>query len=53
MGLIQLLKGQPRLNVLGRRADADKETRMARHQARFEAGRILLPEEAVWLADFE
>jgi hypothetical protein len=26
---------------------------MARHQGKFEAGRILLPKEAVWLADFE
>jgi len=53
MGLIQLLKEDPRLDVVGRCPDADKETRMARQQARFEAGRILLPNEAVWLADFE
>jgi hypothetical protein len=26
---------------------------MSRHQARFEAGRILLPNEAPWLAEFE
>ena len=26
---------------------------MCRHQGRFEAGRILLPKEASWLADFE
>jgi predicted phage terminase large subunit-like protein len=53
MGLIQLLKEQPGLNVVGRRPDADKETRMSRQQGRFEAGRILLPNEAPWLADFE
>ena len=53
MGLIQLLNEQSRLNVVGRRPDADKETRMCRQQARFEAGRILLPNEAPWLADFE
>jgi predicted phage terminase large subunit-like protein len=53
MGLIQLLKEQPRLDVVGRRPDADKETRMSRQQGRFEAGRILLPKEAPWLADFE
>jgi predicted phage terminase large subunit-like protein len=53
MGLIQFLKEQSHLDVIGRRPDIDKVTRMCRHQARFEAGRILLPQEAVWLADFE
>ena len=32
MGLIQLLKEQSRLNVVGRKPDADKETRMRRQQ---------------------
>jgi predicted phage terminase large subunit-like protein len=53
MGLIQLLKEQPNLNVRGRHPKSDKETRMCSHQGRFEAGRILLPTEAAWLADFE
>jgi predicted phage terminase large subunit-like protein len=53
MGLIQLLYEQTHLEVGGRRPDADKETRLCRHQGRFEAGRILLPIEASWLADFE
>src|SRR5499427_227493 len=53
MGLIQLLKEQPRLDVVGRKPDTDKQTRMSRQQGRFEAGRILLPQEARWLADFE
>jgi predicted phage terminase large subunit-like protein len=53
MGLIQLLQEQPRLAVVGRKPDADKETRMCRQQGRFEAGRILLPNEAPWLAEFE
>ena len=53
MGLIQLLREQPRLNVVGRHPRADKETRMARHQGRFEAGRVLLPKEAPWLAELE
>jgi len=53
MGLIQLLREQPRLNVVGRKPDADKQTRMSRQQGRFEAGRILLPNETPWLADFE
>jgi hypothetical protein len=39
--------------VRGRHPDADKVTRMSRQQGRFEAGRILLPNEAPWLADFE
>jgi len=53
MGLLQLLKEDPHLDVAGRRPDADKETRIRRQQGRFEAGRILLPNEAPWLADFE
>jgi predicted phage terminase large subunit-like protein len=53
MGLIQLLREHQTLNVIGRRPKVDKETRMARHQGKFEAGRILLPNEAHWLADFE
>jgi predicted phage terminase large subunit-like protein len=53
MGLIQLLKEVPRLDVGGRKPDTDKVTRMSRQQGRFEAGRILLPAEALWLADFE
>lgn len=53
MGLIQLLKEQSTLSVIGRHPKDDKETRMSRHQGRFEAGRILLPNEAAWLADFE
>jgi predicted phage terminase large subunit-like protein len=53
MGLIQLLREVPGLNVVGRQPDADKEIRMSRQQGRFEAGRILLPTEALWLADFE
>jgi predicted phage terminase large subunit-like protein len=53
MGLIQLLQEEPGLNVRGRHPVADKVTRMSRQQGRFEAGRILLPNEASWLADFE
>ena len=53
MGLLQFLKEEPRLDVVGRQPDTDKETRMSRQQGRFEAGRILLPQEALWLADFE
>ena len=53
MGLIQLLKEQTHLPVIGQHPTDNKETRMSRHEGRFEAGRILLPAEAPWLADFE
>jgi len=53
MSLIPLLKEQTRLEITGRHPVADKPTRMSRQQGRFEAGRILLPTEALWLADFE
>src|SRR5262249_44636884 len=53
MGLIQLLREQTSLSIVGRHPKDDKETRMCRHQGRFEAGRVLLPIEAPWLADFE
>ena len=53
MGLIQLVTEQTRLNVVGRHPNVDKVTRLSRQQGRFEAGRILLPSEALWLADFE
>jgi predicted phage terminase large subunit-like protein len=53
MGLIQILREETRLNVIGQHSKDDKETRLSRHQGRLEAGRILLPTEAPWLADFE
>jgi len=53
MGLIQLLREQTHLPVIGQHSSDDKETRLSRHEGRFEAGRILLPTEALWLADFE
>ena len=53
MGLIQLMKEVNALNVVRRRPKDDKETRMLRHQGRFEASCILLPSEAPWLAGFE
>src|SRR6516164_609261 len=53
MGLIQLLREQTSLSIVGRHPKDDKETRMSRHQGRFEAGRVLLPVEAPWLAEFE
>ena len=53
MALIPFLREHTYRDVVGRRPDTDKETRLCRHQGRFEAGRILLPVEAPWLADFE
>jgi hypothetical protein len=53
MGLVQLLREQTSLPVFGNHPKDDKETRLSRHQGRFEAGRILLPVDAPWLADFE
>jgi predicted phage terminase large subunit-like protein len=53
MGLIQLLREKPNLDVIGRHPKDDKQARLSRHQGRFEAGRIVLPVEAPWLADFE
>jgi predicted phage terminase large subunit-like protein len=53
MGLIQILRDETPLNVIGFRPQGDKESRMRRHEALFEAGRILLPKEETWSADFE
>src|SRR5262249_13348463 len=52
-GLAQILRQQTKLNVIGRHPKDDKQTRLSRQQARFEAGRVLLPNEASWLAEFE
>lgn len=52
MGLIQLFRESSMLHVMGRRPNADKEVRIRRHEARFEAGNFLLPKEAPWLGDF-
>src|SRR6516162_5666819 len=46
MGLIQLLREQTPLPVIGQHPTDDKETRLSQHEGRFEAGRILLPVEA-------
>jgi predicted phage terminase large subunit-like protein len=53
MGLIQILRQETSLNVVGRHPKDDKKVRMLRHEGRFEAGNILLPKEALWLADCE
>jgi predicted phage terminase large subunit-like protein len=53
MSLIPILKDETALNVIGFRPQGDKESRMRRHEALFETGRILLPKEETWSADFE
>ncbi len=53
MGLVQLLKEEPHINVIGQQPKADKQVRMRWHEARFESHSILLPREAPWLAGFE
>jgi predicted phage terminase large subunit-like protein len=53
MGLIQLLRERTHLPVIGRRPKFSKDARLTQHQGHFEAGRVILPVEASWLADFE
>jgi predicted phage terminase large subunit-like protein len=53
MGLIQLLREQSNLQVIGCRPDVNKEMRMSRHEGRFESGQVVLPKEAPWLAELE
>jgi predicted phage terminase large subunit-like protein len=53
MGLVQILKDDRSLWAIGRRSNLSKVVRMAQHEGRFEAGLVLLPKEAPWLADFE
>lgn len=51
--LIQALKRETTLPVVAIRPLGDKLSRMAAASAAIEAGRILLPESAPWLADYE
>jgi len=51
--LIQSLRQTSQLNVIGVKPTLDKMTRAAQQSAAFEAGRVLLPEAAPWLVDFE
>jgi predicted phage terminase large subunit-like protein len=53
MGLIQLLRQNPGLNIIGRHPKDDKVTRVSQCQGQFEAGTIQFPQEAPWLAEFE
>lgn len=54
--LIQYLRREQPNGVplpIAQRPDGDKVTRMSRASSRIEAGELLLPREAPWLADFE
>lgn len=51
--LLQTLMAETRLPTLGIVPKGDKEARAARASGLIEAGRVLLPNEAPWLAAFE
>ncbi len=51
--LLQTLVAETRLPTIGIVPKGDKEARAARASGLIEAGRVLLPEEAPWLAAFE
>jgi predicted phage terminase large subunit-like protein len=51
--LIQDLREAGPLPVIGLRPEGDKVTRLARVSPQIEAGRVSLPAEAPWLADYE
>jgi len=51
-GLIQLLRSSG-LNVMRRTPRLEKQVRAATQSACFEAGRVLLPKSAPWIADYE
>jgi predicted phage terminase large subunit-like protein len=53
MGLIQDLRRESRLPVIGKRPKLDKESRVIGQLGLLESGRIVLPSSASWLADFE
>lgn len=53
LALLQELHGTNGLNLIAIRPKFDKETRAAQASAAIEAGRVFLPREAAWLADFE
>ena len=52
LSLIQSLSGSTSLNVIGIVPRHDKATRLMSVSAMVEAGRVMIPKEAPWLADF-
>lgn len=53
VALVEALDTLPRLNVLGVTSTLSKKDRMLPCTADIEAGRVFVPKEAGWLADFE
>ena len=51
--LIQELHARTRLPVIAIAPEGDKLTRLSAQSAQIEAGRVWLPQQAPWLADFE
>ena len=51
--LIQDLRMERKVRPIGRRPRGDKITRMDAQTAKIEAGHVLIPDRASWLADFE
>jgi predicted phage terminase large subunit-like protein len=50
--VLQTLEGTSKLNVVPIKVDSDKVVRVAKTTAMFEAGRIHVPVEAEWIADY-
>lgn len=51
--LLQDIKRESHLPLIGIRPKSDKVTRFAAISAMIEAGKLVLPQQAAWLADFE
>ncbi len=51
--LIQELKAHTKLPTIAVNPENDKLTRMSAQSAKFEAGKVFIPESAPWLPDFE
>jgi predicted phage terminase large subunit-like protein len=51
--LLQVLQRETRLNAIGIKPQLDKYTRAAQQSAAVEAGRLVLPREQTWLAEFQ
>ena len=51
--LIQELKTSTKLPVIAINPENDKLTRMSAQSAKFEAGKVFIPDSAPWLPDFE
>jgi predicted phage terminase large subunit-like protein len=50
--LLQVMRQSSRIRLIGSRPQASKETRLLVQAPKFEAGQVLLPREAPWLAAY-